>query len=692
MNLKSLKVKNFRALDDVTLNIENDLTLIVGKNNTGKTSVFEILNFFLVQEKRELKFENFSHNSYLDFKSCEEIYYKWKIETKEEEERERLEIELIEKMPKIQLELNIEYLPTESLINISDFITDLDENKTDVKIRLSFESKETLKLFEIFENREIRSEDLIVWLNQNIKNHYHLKCYAGDEAKALDDIYRNTIKKILKIESIQASRKLDDITDDKNRTLEVGFSDYYKQINKENNDDVKRLEDNLKNISKDLESQYKEVLKNILKELSIFGIEPNINIPEIDIKSIFESEKILEKNIKYYYKNGEISLPENFNGLGYSNLIYLVLKVVSFIDKFKKARKEEKSEFLLILIEEPEAHLHPQMQQVFIKEITKLISKHKIPIQVIISSHSSHIITEAGIDEEKGFDRIRYFNFSNENGVKKIVVNDFNDFKVGCQKDEKDKSTYKFLKQYMNLHKCDLFFADKVIMLEGITEKLLLPKMIDKVAPSLKNEYISILEVGGAYTHKFEEILKFIGIKTLIITDIDSINPTNRETCKADAIDAITSNATLKSWIPKKTIINELIVCNSSEKFDGDNIRVCFQIPEIDNGFENDYCARSLEEAIINKNISFFKDKYSIVEDGETKEVEIKSKFELLRNSDINQSPYQLAPKSRDKSTFTFDLIMFDEKESNKKWEVPLYIKEGLEWLAGMCMFKQNNF
>jgi len=35
---------------------------------------------------------------------------------------------------------------------------------------------------------------------------------------------------------------------------------------------------------------------------------------------------------------------------------------------------------------------------------------------------------------------------------------------------------------------------------------------------------------------------------------------------------------------------------------------------------------------------------------------------------------------------------MFDEKESNKKWEVPLYIKEGLEWLAGMCMFKQNNF
>ena len=51
-------------------------------------------------------------------------------------------------------------------------------------------------------------------------------------------------------------------------------------------------------------------------------------------------DKILEKNIKYFYKNGEIDLPENFNGLGYSNLIYLVLKIVSFVEKFKKAKKE----------------------------------------------------------------------------------------------------------------------------------------------------------------------------------------------------------------------------------------------------------------------------------------------------------------------------------------------------------------
>ena len=73
--------------------------------------------------------------------------------------------------------------------------------------------------------------------------------------------------------------------------------------------------------------------------------------------------------------------------------------------------------------------------------------------------------------------------------------------------------TFRFLKQYLNLHKCDIFFSDKFIMVEGITEKMLLPLMINKIAPDLNKMYISILEVGGAYTHKFKELLNFIKVK-----------------------------------------------------------------------------------------------------------------------------------------------------------------------------------
>lgn len=682
MKLNSITIKNFRALDNITLGVENDLTLIVGKNNTGKTSVFEALNFFLVQEKKDLKFENFSQNSYSLFRKCLSLYEDWKIINEENEiEKELKEQEIKNLMPKIQLVLNIGYNEQESLINLSDFITDLDSDITNTLITFSFESKDTFKLFESFKNRVNKDLNLILWLKDHIKLFYHLKCYAGDLDDPLDDIYRNTIRKIIKIESIKASRKLDDVGDDRNKTLEVGFSDYYKESNKENDENVRKLENSLDKISKELEIDYKIILNDILNELKSFGIDPQINIPDIELKSVFESEKILERNIKYFYKNGEIDLPENFNGLGYSNLIYLVLKIVSFIEKFKKAKKEEKAEFLLILIEEPEAHLHPQMQQVFIKEINKLLVKHEISVQVIISSHSPHIIAEAGVDLDKGFDRIRYFNKIKN----KIIINDFNKF----SHKEDNKETFRFLKQYMNLHKCDIFFADKVIMVEGITEKMLLPLMINKVAESLQNEYISVLEVGGAYTQKFKEILHFIKIKTLIITDIDSVSSINGEECITSEANAITSNPTLKEWIPKKITIKDLCKCGSEEKFDGEYIRVAYQITEHE---ESSYLARSLEEAIINKNLEFFRSQIN-QENGNIKK--IKSFFTLINSHSsenlLIKTPWELRPKSSvTKTNFSFDLMTFNEKETKKRWEVPLYIKEGLEWLAGMCMLKQN--
>ena len=105
----------------------------------------------------------------------------------------------------------------------------------------------------------------------------------------------------------------------------------------------------------------------------------------------------------------------------------------------------------------------------------------------------------------------------------------------------------------MSLHRCDIFFADKVILVEGTTEKILLPLMINKVATTLDNEYVSIIEVGGAYTVKFKELLKFVNTKCLVITDIDSVNPEDsRKACPTATANAKTSNSTLLNWIPKK--------------------------------------------------------------------------------------------------------------------------------------------
>lgn len=678
MKIKDITIKNFRLLEDVRLNIEEDITLIVGKNNTGKTSLFEIINMFF-SEKNNFSFHDFSQTTYVQFEASFK-FYEASVKETEEEKKEELEKSLISSMPNIQIEIQIEYdKAKDSLINLSEFISDLDDSKNTATIKLQYQSKDSFRLFAAFSTRKEKEQKLIEWLNENITSYYDIKCYGGDNL--IEENFKRKLFSVLCFETIQASRKLDDTKSDKNKTLAVGFSDYYREVNKDNDQDVENLEAKLKETSKELNTKYEKILNELLEKLKLFGVEPHLTIPEIILEAGFDPEKILKDNIRYFYKQDGVSLPENFNGLGYSNLIYLVLKVVSYIEKFKKAAPVSKSETLTILIEEPEAHLHPQMQQIFISQIKRTIRDAKdsegLSVQVIISTHSSHIVTEAGKDIERSFERIRYFSkiFIKDEKRYKVEVKDFNEFKHK----ECDKDTFRFLKQYMTLHRCDIFFADKVILVEGTTERILLPLMINKVAKNLNNEYVSIIEVGGAYTSKFKELLKFVGVKTLIITDIDSCDINSKEECSVNTPNSFTSNETLKSWIPKKEAITELLATSESEKYDDKSIRIAYQIPEVSNG----HCARSLEESIINVNISFFKDSY-FTDEGDEKKIKVHFSIFHGKEDDLNtENIWELRPKSSStKTNFAFALMTFDENKTKKEWQVPLYIKEGLVWLA----------
>lgn len=682
MKITKLSVTNFRLLDDITINIEDDITLIVGKNNSGKTSLFEVINLFF-DTKNRISFHDFSLNSHEVFLSCYDKYENELLKETDENRINQIEIDLINSIPRINLSIQIEYDKVkDSLINISDFISDLDDSRSDVKILFKYEPKETINLFKSFYNRQDKDVQFISWLNDNISTFYTQHVFGGDNL--IEDNVLTKVLSVINFETIQASRKLDDTKNDKNRSLALGFSDYYQNINVDSNADVESLKGTLKDVSTDLDGKYQKVLEKILDKLKSFGVDKDINIPEIILKSQFDPESIIRNNIKYYYKSGGIELPENYNGLGYSNLIFLVLKVVSFIENFKKNKENNITEVLTILIEEPEAHLHPQMQQVFVEQIRETIEKtfkeEGVQVQLIISTHSSHMIAEAGLNVKRSFERIRYFNKYKRDGKNIVEVKDFNDFKHK----ETDRDTFRFLKQYLNLHKCDLFFADKVIMVEGITEKILMPLFIRKSAKVLENEYVSIIEVGGAYTHKFKEFFKFLNTKVLVITDIDSVDSVTGKSCHVLKPEANTSNSTLSSWLPKKTKITELLALTDDEKLDDSNIiRVAFQIKE-DGG---DFVPRSLENAIVNCNQAFFKSKFTNEDASEKATYECFS-FQKLRNiddliyMDTNRDQSDVDPSSKQKTDFTFDLMTFDEEVSKLHWSVPKYIKEGLEWLA----------
>jgi putative ATP-dependent endonuclease of OLD family len=679
MKIKKIKVKNFRLLDEVICNLEDDITLIVGKNNTGKTSFFEAIKLATSADGKFI-FEDFSQSTYAIFKALYIKYLESKKDGITEEDREELEKQLIFEIPKIKINFEIEYNKdnNESLVELSEFITDLEGSRNDATICISFEPKNTLKVFQSFENREDKTIELIEYLHKNINFLYETVCYAIDKEseyyRKIEDSFKTKIQKIVLFESIKAMRVLDDTKGDTNNALSLGFSNYYNQRDK-NNKDVIELETALKSVSKDLKIKYNKVLEGIQLKLKQFGAHTEIKIPVIEIDSKFDSEKVLKNNIQYLYKQNEVNLPESYNGLGYSNLIYMILELASFIEKFKNSKEEKLSNFLVVLIEEPEAHMHPQMQQVFISQVLEVVKEAKndtgLQIQVIITTHSSHILSESGIETEKGFNRIRYFNrFPIDSGGYKITNQDFNNLKI-----KDDKRTFRFLRQYLTLHKSDLFFADKVILVEGTTERMLLPQMIHKSANSLCNEYVSILEVGGAYAHSFKEMLEFINVKTLIITDIDSAQKyqdgekKKTRKCKVD-VGEFTTNYTLIKWLPSKTTISELTSCKVKEKIK-DNICVSYQTNE--NGFN----ARSFEDAFINTNKEFFLSEH--IEDGEENLV-IKNEFSYLKNKDISKEiPDEFT--SKQKTEFTFDIMSFDEKKYGK-WKVPEYINEGLIWLA----------
>ena len=120
------------------------------------------------------------------------------------------------------------------------------------------------------------------------------------------------------------------------------------------------------------------------------------------------------------------------------------------------------------------------------------------------STHSSHIVAESG------FECIRYFDISEP----VLEVKNLSDFKRMQEEEDgkaaKTRGTIEFLQQYMSLNRCDMFFADKIILIEGTVERLLLPEMIDRDAKELQSQYISIIEVGGAYAHNFKNLIEFL--------------------------------------------------------------------------------------------------------------------------------------------------------------------------------------
>ncbi|WP_064199331.1 AAA family ATPase [Brevibacillus brevis] len=704
MKLKDVEIRNYRLLSNLTgdnsVHIDNQTTLIVGKNNSGKTSFSHIFERFIKGGKFE--WEDFSLDCHSKFREVFQLY----LEAKKNDKSEDVE-KCFREVPVIEMILTIEYSNQDNWSNIRPLLTTLDESNI-LKISFSYSLEQPEHFFEHLykEHNKDSQKDIIEHVSKLLNNYYKILIRPHSEDLDTNKLSQTEINKIIGSCFIAAQREVDDGNSRTSSKLSTVFQKEYKNRsskfseNTNAEDDIEFLNEEVSKANVGIDKKLELFFEDFIQSYSKFGY-PNMEDTELILKSNVTLTNLFQ-GIKLFYKENEHLLPEKYNGLGYSNLIYIISEILSF----KSLIEENGTDLNLIFLEEPEAHMHPQLQCILIQKINTFLKENRINAQVIITTHSSHIVSSSK------FESIRYFLRS----TKQIRVKDLMKFTVKNevkildeQENTFDIETLQFLKKYITHVKCDMFFADKIVMVEGLCERLLMPLFFGKLdleiskMNSLPNktkplkilteQYISLIEVNGAYMHIFKEFLEFLEIKTLIITDIDCCiekvvkdehgkpklnqNGTEKKTTtkcevKKECLDdLVTKNPTLKEWLPGLKTIKDLLNTPSERKRQG-NIAVTYQKSSGVTG-EKIKCGRTFEESFIIDNAKYILKNKSNLSSVANFIKKFSTSDEVLNSS---YSIYEYIDKNDKKSNFAFDLMFVSD------WEVPSYIKEGLLWLA----------
>ena len=415
---------------------------------------------------------------------------------------------------------------------------------------------------------------------------------------------------------------------------------------------------------------------------------PGFSDPKISITSKIDPRDSLDHEAAVQFDlpgSDSLFLPEKYNGLGYQNLISMVFNLIRFRDEWMQVGKAAKHQdakdaaiepLHVVLVEEPEAHLHAQVQQVFIKKGYKVLRRHaaladtSYSTQMIVSTHSSHIAHELDCS------CLRYFR--REPATKTGEIPTATVINLSQTFGDHDE-TSKFATRYLRTTHCDLFFADAAILVEGSAERMLIPHFVRAKFHKLDQSYISLLEIGGAHAHRLKPLLDTLGLLSLIVTDLDSIQDTGTAKARPKrGEDYRTGNTTLKSWVPKMEPLDDLLDLSDDAKQTSDGlVRVAYQCPitvEFKEGeSEGEAIPYTFEDSLALTNIALFR--------GYAKPVGLLNKLQAALGKDTlenasNDMFFNLEKGS--KAEMALELLYRSDPD---QLEPPGYIADGLKWL-----------
>jgi len=633
------------------IDVASDTTLIIGKNNAGKTTIITALDN-LINHNNAFGANDFNYRYLQEYLDCYDVC------------NPPLGAPYIE----FVLTIGLEEDSNDRISNLIPFmlVEDIEDSELDICIRYEVEDFVYFQL----EMKELFSEGkdenaFSKFLNLLYNTDYVLKYYDKNMSKIDVDF---KLSNLMELQCIKANHLKNDhcLTDAFNKIINYRYDNIFQKEKKEVT----------KELTENITKNHTDVIRNVLKELI------SMERMGVDLSADITFDKLMRDLIKYEYIEDDANIPENQFGLGYTNLVMIIAAIMDYMERYPDSSFNSKIN--LISIEEPETFMHPQMQELFIKNINEAIhvllsSKNKdVNSQIIITTHSSHILNSK-IHSNNTFNNICYLYEDKRNAA---VANLNNKIVMPNEHEDEESEAFKFLKKHIKYKVSELFFSDAAIFVEGFAEDMIIPYYIEKME-GLRKHYISIFNINGAHGFLYKRLIEALGIPVLIITDLDikrneeSDEADKQEGKKAKTYEQIscladkeTTNATIID-IYGKAEISAIPVHIEKE-----NLYLAYQ------GEVNGYYATSFEEAFILTNY----------DNAITNELLKELKPNIYRSIVGEESEYEKNKENsykwqmkleKCKGEFASKLLykVVNEELEERIPRLPKYISDGLDWI-----------
>lgn len=453
---------------------------------------------------------------------------------------------------------------------------------------------------------------------------------------------------------------------------------------------------------RDLDKKIHEAIADSVEEVKELGY-PGLHDPqEIRFRTRIQTADLLDHGTAVQYSMQKESLeellPEYSIGLGYQNLQSLSYQLVSFKAARLKPEKGSPAPVHLVMIEEPEAHLHVQVQRIFPDKAHKLVSPtgadaSALKSQLLISTHSSHLA------HAEDFDRLRYVRRIAKSAASPMPTTEV--VNLG-QVFGDDKKTRQFAERYFRVQHTDLLFANAAIFVEGVAERMLVPLFIERDFKELNRRYVSFLDIGGSHAHRLKPLVEKLRIPTVIITDVDPCEeqdgkpkkngePTKRLVAVANTGQAglHCGNPTLRGWHPKLEKLDDfknptdtqLVWSETSECL----VRFAWQLPVAE---AHGSWPSSFEDSLVLTNMSWFKGLMEEKVDDDGVEVEpptgalgsvARAAADAGSVAEMVTALHTVMHSSLNKGELAASI--FEKLSSDEPVACPKYIADALAWL-----------